>query len=437
MSVYLGIDLGSTTTKAVILDENENILGRGITNTRSDYHVATSVAESEARISARFTILRRLGEQRDVPAELLLTLEDEFSLAAFRFRLQRLRKLAREQAGAKGGAFSERLCEALEEIFDQIDDELTGDAEASLRRRSSFFRDLVGARFMNLSESEAGKFGLDFEDLMGVFDVVILKEENSVLDIDFQGNIQACPAYAGVAEDRAEALRDAVEGAAAATLDVLNMVGTGYGRQRLPFRKDQIRSEILCHGLGAHYFFPETRTVLDIGGQDTKAIQLDQSGIATNFQMNDRCAAGCGRYLGYIADELNLSLDELGPLALQSTRPVQVSSTCTVFAGAELRERLELGERREDILAGLHRAIILRAMSLLARSGGIKEQFTFTGGVARNPAVVKALEDLMKDNYGDVTLNNHPDSIYMGAVGAALYARRDLPSEGLAMEDEA
>jgi benzoyl-CoA reductase subunit A len=211
------------------------------------------------------------------------------------------------------------------------------------------------------------------------------------------------------------------------------MVGTGYGRQRLPFRKDQIRSEILCHGLGAHYFFPETRTVLDIGGQDTKAIQLDENGIATNFQMNDRCAAGCGRYLGYIADELSLSLDELGPLALTSTRPVRVSSTCTVFAGAELRERLELGEKREDILAGLHRAIILRAMSLLARSGGIREQFTFTGGVARNPAVVKALENLMQDNYGEVTLNNHADSIYMGAVGAALYARRDLPSEGLAV----
>ncbi len=433
MNVYVGIDLGSTTTKAVILDEEENILGRGITNTRSDYHVATSVAESEARINARFTILRRLGEQDGLERGLLSALEDQFELASFRFRLERLRGLALEHAGNKGGAFSERLCEALEEIFAHIAADLVGDADASSKRRRSFFRDLVGAQFMALAESEAGKFGLDFEDLMGVFDVVILQEENTILDIDFRANIQSCPAYVGAGDDQAASLCRAVEAAATATLDVLNTVGTGYGRQRLPFRKDQIRSEILCHGLGAHVMFPETRTVLDIGGQDTKAIQLDENGIATNFQMNDRCAAGCGRYLGYIADELSLSLDELGPLALTSTRPVSVSSTCTVFAGAELRERLELGEKREDILAGLHRAIILRAMSLLARSGGIRQQFTFTGGVARNPAVVKALENLMQDNCGEVTLNNHTDSIYVGAVGAALYARRDLPSEGLAV----
>jgi benzoyl-CoA reductase subunit D len=146
-------------------------------------------------------------------------------------------------------------------------------------------------------------------------------------------------------------------------------VGTGYGRATLPFPKEQIRSEILCHGLGAHHLFPRTRTVLDIGGQDTKAIQVDERGIVTSFQMNDRCAAGCGRYLGYIADEMNLGLHELGPMALKAERTVRINSTCTVFAGAELRERLSLGEKREDILAGLHRAIILRAMSLLARSG--------------------------------------------------------------------
>jgi benzoyl-CoA reductase subunit A len=99
-----------------------------------------------------------------------------------------------------------------------------------------------------------------------------------------------------------------------------------------------------------------------------------------------------------------------------------------VFAGAELRERLELGEKREDILAGLHRAIVLRAMSLLARSGGVKNEFTFTGGVARNPAVVKELTELTRENYGDRTMNIHQDSIYMGALGAALYARRDLPA---------
>ena len=96
-------------------------------------------------------------------------------------------------------------------------------------------------------------------------------------------------------------------------LEETYLVGTGYGRVTLPFSKEHIRSEILCHGLGAHMMYPKTRTVLDIGGQDTKGIQVDANGIVENFQMNDRCAAGCGRYLGYIADEMNMGLHELGP----------------------------------------------------------------------------------------------------------------------------
>ena len=99
--------------------------------------------------------------------------------------------------------------------------------------------------------------------------------------------------------------------------------------------------------------YPKTRTVLDIGGQDTKGIQVNEDGIVENFQMNDRCAAGTGRYLGYIADEMNMGLHELGPMALKSKKPARINSTCTVFAGAELRDRLALGEAREDILAGL------------------------------------------------------------------------------------
>ena len=149
-----------------------------------------------------------------------------------------------------------------------------------------------------------------------------------------------------------------------------------------------------------------------------------RSGIVANFQMNDRCAAGCGRYLGYIADEMNMGLHELGPLAMKSNRPARINSTCTVFAGAELRDRLSLGEKREDILAGLHRAIILRAISIISRSGGVTDEFTFTGGVAKNEAAVRELRKLIKENYGDVTININPDSIYTGALGAAEFARR-------------
>jgi benzoyl-CoA reductase subunit A len=207
-------------------------------------------------------------------------------------------------------------------------------------------------------------------------------------------------------------------------LEEAYVVGTGYGRVRLPFPKEHIRSEILCHGLGAHLMYPNTRTVLDIGGQDTKGIQVDDKGIVVNFQMNDRCAAGCGRYLGYIADEMNLGLHELGPLAMKSTKNVRINSTCTVFAGAELRDRLSLGEKREDIMAGLHRAIILRSMSILSRSGGVENEFTFTGGVAKNEAAVKELRKLIAENYGERTININPNSIYTGALGGAEFARR-------------
>jgi len=167
-----------------------------------------------------------------------------------------------------------------------------------------------------------------------------------------------------------------------------------------------------------------TRTVLDIGGQDTKSIQVDANGIVQNFQMNDRCAAGCGRYLGYIADEMKMGLHELGPMAMQAKKTIRINSTCTVFAGAELRDRLAMGERRADILAGLHRSIILRAMSIVARSGGITDQFTFTGGVAKNEAAVSELGKLVKENYGDITININPDSIYTGALGASTFAYR-------------
>ena len=175
--------------------------------------------------------------------------------------------------------------------------------------------------------------------------------------------------------------------------------------------------------------------MLDIGGQDTKGIQVDPSGIVENFQMNDRCAAGCGRYLGYIADEMNLGLHELGPLAMKSTKTIKINSTCTVFAGAELRDRLSIGDKREDIMAGLHRAIILRAMSILARSGGVRNEFTFTGGVAKNEAAVKALRELIAENYGEMTININPDSIFTGALGGATFAWRAVVEEGKVVEN--
>lgn len=435
MKVCVGIDLGSTTTKAVVLDESGSAIGRGITNSRSNYDVACAVAREEAFVQARLSLVRQALHGGDAG---LVELEKGFLSDLgrnFRFE-QHLDRLGALREALNNVADAPRHREYRKELDALLDRILAGMAERAAAhygplsmRKSDFFRDLAAADYMHLAEKVGDPKGITFETLCGLFDAAILIVENATSDDPFTHHItgsleRTLGSAAPQMRQHAPQLRRAVETARNAELDVRGTVGTGYGRQRLPFPKEQIRSEILCHGLGAHAMFPDTRTVLDIGGQDTKAIQVDAQGIVTSFQMNDRCAAGCGRYLGYIADEMNLGLHELGPLAQQSQCRVKINSTCTVFAGAELRERLSLGQNREDILAGLHRAIILRAMSLLARSGGVADEFTFTGGVARNPAAVAALRELIQENYGERKTNISAESIYTGALGAALFARR-------------
>src|SRR6185369_11693414 len=309
------------------------------------------------------------------------------------------------------------------------------------KRKSDFFRDIAGSQYLATGEAVAKDAGIRYDFLLNVFDRSIIEVENRVYADSIRRHLLSALEHTFVALPETAARRTQVEAPIKGILDTemaeTYVVGTGYGRARLPFSKEHVRSEILCHGLGAHVMYPGTATVLDIGGQDTKAIQVDPAGIVESFQMNDRCAAGCGRYLGYIADEMNMGLHELGPMAMKSTKAIRINSTCTVFAGAELRDRLSLGDKREDIMAGLHRAIILRAMSILARSGGVRDQFTFTGGVAKNEAAVKSLKELVKENYGEVQLNIDPDSIYTGALGGATFAWRAVEQEGKTAEAEA
>jgi benzoyl-CoA reductase subunit A len=433
MRTFIGIDLGSTTTKAVVMDENSAVLGRGITNSRSNYDTATRVAKHEALIDTRFTLFRRgmsgLAFGANQLEQFLSDLERAFRLEQYLEQLGDLERVCGEHA--RGERFREvrgKVRDALAEVFAQLRQDAPALFAPGAKRKSDFFRDIAGSRFMAVGEEVAGRYEFPFDLLLNVYDRSIIEVENRPPAEDVSGKLlRALDRATGAAPDLAHqgaGVAEAVRNALAIPLDESYVVGTGYGRVTLPFSKEHIRSEILCHGLGAHLMYPETRTVLDIGGQDTKAIQVDAAGIVENFQMNDRCAAGCGRYLGYIADEMNLGLHELGPLAMQATRTVRINSTCTVFAGAELRDRLALGEKREDIIAGLHRAIILRAMSILSRSGGVKDQFTFTGGVAKNEAAVRELKKLVAENYGEVVININPDSIYTGALGGAEFARR-------------
>ena len=433
MDCYIGIDLGSTTTKAIYLDTEERILGRGITNSRSNYELACGIASDEAAINSRFHLLRRAlsaGQADDAPVgEVMEWLSCKFKLAQHLRQVEALEETCLRILRAVGGAGLERYEAALTTILGRMRTDAETLFAPGARSRSDFFRDIATSQYLEGAEAVCRDGSLSLDRITGVFERAILIVEGKSFARDYDAYLAfACDAV--LASGRFDAHRDnirrATATAAAAEFRAVNTIGTGYGRQTLPFPKHQIRSEILCHGLGAHFMFPDTRTVLDIGGQDTKAIQVDENGIVTNFQMNDRCAAGCGRYLGYIADEMAMGVHELGPLAMQARKTIRINSTCTVFAGAELRERLALGERREDILSGLHRAIILRSMSLLARSGGIRNEFTFTGGVAKNEAATSALRKLVFENYGEMRINVSPDSIFTGALGAALFAKRDL-----------
>lgn len=438
MDVFVGIDLGSTTSKAVVISEEQKILGRGLTNTRSNYKVASDIAREEALHDARFTYLMDQMEAEGYPssrhAAVYSDLDMNFRFEGYARRLDALEEECRRTLAASPDLVVPE--EAVTEIFALLrrDAYHTFDTQAR-NDTSKFFRDVAGTAFADAAESVATQRGTASEPLVSLYDRSIVPAENQMLELPFGKFLSAaCDRTLASHEEEdgggfGRALKTSAAKAADLHLNIRGMVGTGYGRQLLPFPEESIRSEILCHGLGAHRVFPKTRTILDIGGQDTKAIQVDGAGVVTSFHMNDRCAAGCGRYLGYIADELSMSVKDLGPLACKADKTIRISSTCTVFAGAELRDLLNLGEKRENILAGLHRAIVLRAFSLLARSGGVKEEFTFTGGVAKNVAVVQYTRELMRKNYGELTMNVHHDSIFMGSLGAALFALRASQGE--------
>ncbi|MFZ2897654.1 MAG: BadF/BadG/BcrA/BcrD ATPase family protein [Saprospiraceae bacterium] len=456
---YLGIDLGSTTSKAVIINEKDEIVGRGITNTRANYKVAADIAREEAIYDARFNLLsNRIQQDMELRPEFKKYMADiraVFQYQQFKRRMDSLEDTLRKTVAVFPLGNRDEIAAKLGEIIETIRPRIRyGFINEDLGSKNQFFRDIVSEHY----NAEVAKKGAAFyEPLMLAFDKSITPVENEMVRYNFKELVLESMAileekYQGLADQPEEArhedwyyaelnavrnnyksvelsLREHIEDIVNEEIHISRMVGTGYGRALLPFPEDCIKSEILCHAFGAHAVFPNTRTVLDIGGQDTKAIQVDSHGLVTSFHMNDRCAAGCGRYLGYIADEFGLSLNELGPEALTATRETTICSTCTVFAGAEVKELLHNGEERPNILAGLHKAIVQRAMSLIARSGGVKNEFTFTGGVARNQAVLRYVRQMVTEAYGEVTMNIHTDSIFMGALGGAMFARRNISAD--------
>ncbi len=217
------------------------------------------------------------------------------------------------------------------------------------------------------------------------------------------------------------AINDVMEKAGLSSMEELDyIVGTGYGRLKIPFA-DENFSEISCHGVGAHWLCNSVRTIIDIGGQDLKVIGLLDNGKVGDFVMNDKCAAGTGRFLENMARVLVLTLQELSTISLKATKPASISSQCSVFAESEIITLLNLGEEIPNIAGGIHESIA-RRLSTMVRRVGAEKDITIAGGCAKNAGLVDLLEKKL-----DTELMRLPeDPQIIGALGAAVLAKEKL-----------
>ena len=212
-----------------------------------------------------------------------------------------------------------------------------------------------------------------------------------------------------------EGLEKALKIAGLIRSQVIGIVATGYGRVSVPFADKKV-TEISCHGKGANKLFPNVGTVIDIGGQDSKVIRVGEDGRVIDFTMNDKCAAGTGRFLDVMAAKLQVSLEEMGRLSIAAEKEVSVSSVCTVFAESEVVSLVAKNHPKEEIIRGLHRSIVNRVWSMV-RSVGIQGEVLMSGGVAKNIGVVKLMEEKLGRS---ILVYREPQIV--GALGAAIFA---------------
>lgn len=198
--------------------------------------------------------------------------------------------------------------------------------------------------------------------------------------------------------------------------DILNIIGTGYGRVSLPF-VDKTITEITCHGRGAHYIDSDIRTVVDIGGQDSKIIKINKNGQVTDFLMNDKCAAGTGRFLQVMANALEVDVGELSELG-RNHEPANISSMCTVFAESEVVSLVAEGKSKETIAAGLLQSVCNKTYALIGRIGA-EDKIFFSGGVSKNELLGEMLEDKL-----NLPVHFNNQSQFLGAIGAAILGHK-------------
>ena len=290
----------------------------------------------------------------------------------------------------------------------KIESDGTTQSREQLRTRLEAFAEGFGTQKGDPTMKKHGYFaGIDSGS--ATTDVVILDQDRTIVAKVI------LPTGAGASNGAQRALEQALQQAGLTQADLTATVTTGYGRGVIQ-TGDKSVTEITCHAKGAHFLHPAVRTVIDIGGQDSKVIRIEPDGSVANFVMNDKCAAGTGRFLEMMARTLELSLEEISTIGLQWKEEITISSMCTVFADSEVVSLVAQNKALPDIVHGLHQSVATRAAALFRRVGG-ENPCMMTGGVSRNRGVVAAIEERLGQ-----PLFIHPDAQLCGALGAALFA---------------
>ncbi len=295
----------------------------------------------------------------------------------------------------------------------KIDTDGTKQSEGQLATRLDAFAESLGCPVIKTVEKRGtamtGEYTAGVDSGSSSTDVVILDREKKIVSRTI------VKTGAGAAAGAEKALQEALEKAGLQRSDLRSIVSTGYGRDTIGIG-DRAVTEITCHARGAHYLDPDVRTIIDIGGQDSKVIRIDENGAVLNFAMNDKCAAGTGRFLEMMAGVLGMPLPEMCETGLRWKKEVSISSMCTVFAESEVVSLIAVNTSAADIIHGLNKSVANRTASLLKRVGG-ENAYMMTGGVAANRGVVHALEEKLGEK---IVVSD--DSQLCGAIGAALIA---------------
>ena len=291
----------------------------------------------------------------------------------------------------------------------KIETDGTRQSEGQLATRLDAFAESLALAGKKEGESRDGMYTAGIDSGSASTDVVILDENKQLI------SWAIVPTGAGAAVGAQKALDEALQKAGLTEKDLRRIVSTGYGRETIG-RGDGSVTEITCHARGAHYLNPKVRTIIDIGGQDSKVIRVDETGAVQNFVMNDKCAAGTGRFLEMMARTMELSMEEMSALGQRWKEDVTISSMCTVFAESEVVSLIAQNTAPADIIHGLNKAVAAKTAALVKRIGG-QEAYMMTGGVARNKGIVQVLEKKLESR---ISVSEHAQ--LCGAIGAALIA---------------